>query len=138
MSTVTPDDRESPLIADRTPGLRGACDPDARTWGRGMLESIADKWTILVVEALAHGTKRFTAVQAAVPGISHRMLTRTLRHLERDGMLTRTVYAEVPPRVDYELTALGQTLITPVDGFIRWAEEHRDIVDQKRQEFDAR
>ncbi|WP_363355794.1 winged helix-turn-helix transcriptional regulator [Microbacterium sp. LMI12-1-1.1] len=103
-----------------------------------MLESVADKWTILVIEALAEDTKRFTAIETAVPGISHRMLTRTLRNLERDGMLTRTVYAEVPPRVDYALTSLGRTLIEPVDAFIRWAEQHRHIIDENRGAFDAR
>jgi DNA-binding HxlR family transcriptional regulator len=119
-------------------GLRRTCEPDARAWVRDMLESTADKWTILVIEALSGGTLRFTALQAEVAGISHRMLTRTLRSLERNGMITRTAYAEVPPRVDYALTPLGRTLIEPVDAFIHWAEEHRSVIDDNRVRFDAR
>lgn len=119
-------------------GLTGACVEDSRLWVRAMLESITDKWTILVVEALATQTLRFSALETAVTGISHRMLTRTLRRLERDGMVTRTAYPEVPPRVEYALTPLGRTLIDPVDVFIRWAEQNRAAINDNRQVFDER
>ncbi len=104
---------------------------------RDILERVADKWSMLVIGALADGPRRFTAIQAAIPGISHRMLTRTLRTLHRDGMITRTAYAEVPPRVDYELTALGRTLTAPVDAFVGWVNEHRGEIEHNRETFDA-
>lgn len=113
-----------------------ACDADTGAWVRELLDRVFDKWTILVVEALTGRTLRFTALQAAVPGISHRMLTRTLRNLQRDGMVVRTAYAEVPPRVDYALTPLGETLIDPVNAFIHWAEQHRGAIQDRRDRFD--
>lgn len=80
---------------------------------RGILDRIGDKWTLLVVATLDGKRMRFTELQTRIPGISQRMLTRTLRHLERDGLASRTVHAEVPPRVEYELTEMGRTLISP-------------------------
>jgi DNA-binding HxlR family transcriptional regulator len=122
-----------PVVA----GIGNACSDDSRDWVRGMIERIADKWTILVIEALAHGTLRFTALQAAVPGISHRMLTLTLKNLRRNGLVSRTAYAEVPPRVDYALTPLGRTLIEPVNILIAWANTHRSDIDTHRSHFDT-
>ena len=87
---------------------------------------------MLVTSTTNEGTTRMTSIGIILGS------TRTLRNLERDGMLTRTVYAEVPPRVDYALTSLGRTLIEPVDAFIRWAEQHRHIIDENRGAFDAR
>lgn len=111
--------------------------PSTRALVRDILERVADKWTMLVIRRLGDGPQRFTAIQASIPGISHRMLTRTLRALERDGMVTRTVYAQVPPRVDYELTGLGATLSEPVLAFVGWVERHQDEVEANRAAFDA-
>ena len=102
-----------------------------------MLERVADKWTMLVIVALARGPLRFTRILEANPGISHRMLTKTLLALHRDGMVTRTAYAETPPRVDYELTHLGQTLIDPMSAFVEWAEQYGPQVHDNRAHFDA-
>ncbi|MEV3997870.1 helix-turn-helix domain-containing protein [Streptomyces halstedii] len=87
---------------------------------RGILDRIGDKWTLLVVATLDGERMRFTELQQRIPGISQRMLTRTVRHLERDGLLTRTVHPEVPPRVEYELTATGRTLIEPAVKLAQW------------------
>ena len=118
-----------------------SCGEDApastRSLVRDILERVADKWTMLVIQRLGGGPQRFTAIQDSIPGISHRMLTRTLRALERDGMVTRTVYAQVPPRVDYELTPLGATLTEPVLAFVAWVERHQDEVEANRAAFDA-
>lgn len=118
-----------------------ACGDDTprrtRALVRDILERVADKWTMLVIRRLEDGPQRFTTIQASIPGISHRMLARTLRALERDGMVTRTAYAQVPPRVDYELTEFGATLIEPVLAFVGWVERHQDEVETNRAAFDA-
>jgi len=111
--------------------------PGSRALVRDILDRVSDKWTLLVIRRLAAGPMRFTALQDAVAGISHRMLTRTLRALERDGMVTRTVYAQVPPRVDYALTPLGATLTEPVMAIVDWVERHGDEVESNRAAFDA-
>jgi DNA-binding HxlR family transcriptional regulator len=120
-------------------GLRGRdldCRPAVRTLAREVLTQIGDKWTTQVISALSHGPLRFGELEAAVPGISHRMLTRTVRSLERDGLLTRTVHAEVPPRVEYELTALGETLIVPIAGILDWVGVHQEEVAANREAFE--
>ncbi|GAA4254412.1 winged helix-turn-helix transcriptional regulator [Dactylosporangium darangshiense] len=99
-------------------------DDDLRAVLRGLLSTIGDKWTLAVVAALVDERRRFTDLQRRVDGISHRLLTKTLRDLERDGLVTRSVHAEVPPRVEYALTPLGRTLLGPVEGLARWVEEH--------------
>lgn len=104
---------------------------------RDMFDRIGDKWTLLVVGMLDSGPQRFTALRNAVPGISQRMLTRTLRHLERDGLVSRQVFAEVPPRVQYELTALGVTLLPPVIALAVWAVGHEDDIRSNRDVFDG-
>src|SRR6478735_9222266 len=91
---------------------------------RAILDQICNKWTLLIVATLDQGTLRFTDLHQQVPGISQRMLTLTLRHLERDGLVARTVYAEVPPRVEYTLTATGKSLIPPALALAGWAIEH--------------
>lgn len=91
---------------------------------RSVLSLIADKWTILVVGRLAQGTHRFSDLRACIGGISQKMLTQTLRALERDGLVKRTSYSEVPPRVEYMLTPLGRTLRTPLRAVASWSEEH--------------
>ncbi|GAA0898110.1 winged helix-turn-helix transcriptional regulator [Virgisporangium aurantiacum] len=107
-------------------------DDDLRLVLRGLLTTIGDKWTLVVVAALVDGAQRFTGIQRRVDGISHRMLTKTLRDLEHDGLVSREVHAEVPPRVEYALTPLGRTLLDPVDGLIRWVDEHGRTVLRNR------
>jgi DNA-binding HxlR family transcriptional regulator len=114
-----------------------ACTADTKSLVRDMLTRIGDKWTMLVVGTLASGPLRFSALQAEINGISHRMLTVTLRALERDGLVTRSVFAEVPPRVEYELTETGATLIEPLGAVISWAEGHQVHVAASRALFDA-
>ncbi len=125
--------------ADAGASLAGCGDADGtRALIRDILVRVSDKWTILVVQNLAAGPMRFTVLQGAVKGISHRMLTRTLRALERDGMVTRTAYAQVPPRVDYELTDLGRGLSQPVRALGDWAMRHQNDIEAARSRFDAR
>jgi DNA-binding HxlR family transcriptional regulator len=105
---------------------------------RQTLDRIGDRWTILVFGALADGSKRFTELARRIEGVSQKMLTQTLRGLERDGLVTRTVHAAVPPRVDYELTALGRTLSGPIAALEQWALDHMADVLAAREAYDAR
>ncbi|MCU1688314.1 MAG: transcriptional regulator, HxlR family [Jatrophihabitantaceae bacterium] len=105
---------------------------------RGILDRIGDKWTLLVVATLRGERQRFTELQQHIPGISQRMLTLTLRHLERDGLVGRTVFAEVPPRVEYELTPMGRTLIEPAVTLAEWAVEHNPDIEASHQAYDTR
>ena len=104
---------------------------------RDLLDRLADKWSLLVVELLGDGSRRFTELKREVDGISQRMLTRTLRQLERDGMVTRTVHPVVPPRVDYELTPLGASLLDAVEPLVAWTRAHRDTIAEARAAYDA-
>jgi len=101
-----------------------------------VLSRVGDKWTVLVVTTLGDGPKRFNEIRRALGSISQRMLTLTLRGLERDGLVTRTVYPTVPPRVDYELTKLGRSLLVPVTGLGSWAVQNRPQIQDARQRFD--
>jgi DNA-binding HxlR family transcriptional regulator len=101
-----------------------------------ILNRVGDKWSVMVVMLLGPGSKRFNEIRRAINGISQRMLTLTLRGLERDGLVTRTVTATIPPRVDYELTPLGQSLRCPIDALGEWAFAHRDEIDAARARFD--
>jgi DNA-binding HxlR family transcriptional regulator len=96
---------------------------------RRLLELIGDKWSPIVLYILGQGTKRYGELQRHLPDVSKKMLTQTLRALERDGLLTRKVYAEVPPRVDYELTPLGRVFLEPVTSLCAWAQAHRRDLD---------
>jgi DNA-binding HxlR family transcriptional regulator len=102
-----------------------------------ILARVGDKWTVLVVGVLGDGPKRFSAVRRALGSISQRMLTLTLRGLERDGLVTRTVFPTIPPRVDYELTKLGRSLLKPVNGLGLWARQNRATIEDARRRFDA-
>ncbi|MET7644124.1 helix-turn-helix domain-containing protein [Streptomyces sp. NPDC005426] len=104
---------------------------------RGILDRIGDKWTLLVVATLDGERMRFTELQQRIPGISQRMLTRTVRHLERDGLVSRTVFAEVPPRVEYELTATGRTLIEPAVKLAEWAVDNNPGIERSQSAYDA-
>ena len=102
-----------------------------------VLSRVGDKWTILVVSELGNGPRRFNEIRRALGSISQRMLTLTLRGLERDGLVTRTVFPTVPPRVDYELTRLGRSLLEPVSGIGLWARQNRAAIHEARTRFDA-
>jgi DNA-binding HxlR family transcriptional regulator len=104
---------------------------------REVLNRVGDKWSVYVVRLLGDGPKRFSELKRTIDGISQRMLTLTLRGLERDGLVTRTVFASVPPRVDYELTELGRTLLEPVRALASWAAENRQAIQQARDRFDT-
>jgi DNA-binding HxlR family transcriptional regulator len=101
-----------------------------------VLARVGDKWTVLVVSTLGAGPKRFNELRKALGSISQRMLTLTLRGLERDGLVTRTVYPTVPPRVDYELTKLGRSLLEPVSELGAWARKNRAAIADAREKFD--
>jgi len=114
-------------------------DPRVERLVNELIGRIADKWTLLVLELLEEkGTLRFTEIGRQVDGISQKMLTQTLRQMERDGLLTRTVHPVVPPRVDYALTPLGNSLSAAFCGVWVWAERHLDTVEAARATFDAR
>ena len=114
-------------------GVAEACRPIT-----DILTRVGDKWSVMVVMLLGNGTKRFNEMRRVIGGISQRMLTLTLRGLERDGLVTRTVFPTVPPRVDYALTDLGRSLLTPISALGAWAYGHRDAIDAARLAFDAR
>lgn len=101
-----------------------------------VLARVGDKWSILVVNRLGKQTMRFNELRRDIGGISQRMLTLTLRGLERDGLITRTVFPTVPPRVDYALTALGRSLLKPVNGLSDWALANKTKLAEARREFD--
>jgi DNA-binding HxlR family transcriptional regulator len=101
---------------------------------RRLLDRIGDRWTVLIVVTLDDGPQRFGALAARVGGISQKMLTQTLRSLERDGFVTRTVYPEIPPRVEYDLTPLGRSLLQPLRALEEWAVANMsEVVDHQRE-----
>jgi DNA-binding HxlR family transcriptional regulator len=102
-----------------------------------ILDRVGDKWTVLVVGFLADGPMRFNALQRAVEGVSHRMLTLTLRGLERDGLVKRTAFGTVPPRVEYELTELGYSLKPALEMLAGWVSRNKGAVEAARRAFDA-
>ena len=102
-----------------------------------VLSRVGDKWSVLVVSTLGGGPMRFNEIRRGLGSISQRMLTLTLRGLERDGLVKRTVFPTVPPRVDYELTALGCSLLKPVNDLSDWAQRNRALMEQARQRFDG-
>ncbi|HEY6205441.1 MAG TPA: helix-turn-helix domain-containing protein [Chthoniobacterales bacterium] len=105
---------------------------------RLVLERIADKWTALIIQILSKGTMRYSALQQQIGGISQKMLTQTLRSLERDGLVQRKVYPVVPPRVEYSLTRLGRTLIEPLRALCRWSEKHLPELQANRARAKAK
>jgi len=130
--------------APGTPGMPGAPRTPAKPWNvydpdcptRRVLDRIADKWTVLVVGVLAEGTLRFGQLRREVTGISQKVLTETLRDLERDGIVSRKVYASVPPRVEYSLTPLGRSLTGLLDSVRSWAETHIEAVLESQKAYD--
>lgn len=105
---------------------------------RQILDRIADKWSLLVIALLDQRSLRFTELRRAIDGISQRMLARTLRHLERDGLVSRTVHPVVPPRVDYELTPLGASLHHTIRALVTWTEQHQNDIATARSAYDVR
>jgi DNA-binding HxlR family transcriptional regulator len=102
-----------------------------------LLSRIGDKWTALVVQTLGDGPKRFNELRREIPSVSQRMLTLTLRNLERDGLVSRTVTPTIPPRVDYELTELGHSLQKPICGLVTWAMDNVETIHSAQARFDA-
>nr|WP_197981571.1 MULTISPECIES: helix-turn-helix domain-containing protein [unclassified Frigoribacterium] len=142
MVTIDPATRELSESTSETSGLDASSyelDPyQAGCPTRRVLDRIGDRWTVLVVGTLDDGPRRFSEIRRVVDGISQKMLTQTLRGLERDGLVSRTVYAEVPPRVEYELTEAGQTLRAPLKALERWSIEHFGDVSDSQREYDSR
>jgi DNA-binding HxlR family transcriptional regulator len=116
----------------RANGHTGGCE------AREILALVGDKWSVYVVAVLSQGARRFSELRRTIDGISQRMLTLTLRGLERDGLVTRTVHPTVPPSVEYALTPLGRTLIPPIMWLVEWAEKNRARIRQAREKFDRR
>jgi DNA-binding HxlR family transcriptional regulator len=113
-------------------------DPKVEALVREIIERVADKWTMLVLEVLEeHRVVRFTRLGELVGGISQKMLTKTVRQMERDGLVTRTVHPVIPPRVEYELTELGRSLSEAFCGVWVWVEEHLDEIERARKAFEA-
>jgi DNA-binding HxlR family transcriptional regulator len=102
-----------------------------------LLSRIGDKWTVLVVTSLGGGSRRFNELRREIPSVSQRMLTLTLRNLERDGLVSRTVTPTIPPRVDYELTDMGHSLLKPVTALADWALQHVEQIHAAQSRFDA-
>ncbi|AQA15047.1 transcriptional regulator [Streptomyces sp. SID8361] len=123
----------------------GTDDDQARQWDtregcevRQILDRVADKWSLLVIALLDRRTLRFTELRREIDGVSQRMLTVTLRQLERDGLVHRTVHPVVPPRVDYRLTPMGATLHHTIQALVAWTEDHQDKIAAARAEYDQR
>lgn len=116
--------------------MKDPANPVCRTIS-GLLQRIGDKWTVLVVTTLSSGSKRFNELRREIPTVSQRMLTLTLRNLERDGLVSRTVTPTIPPRVDYELTELGHSLVGPLHGIEVWALEHVSDIHDAQARFDV-
>jgi DNA-binding HxlR family transcriptional regulator len=136
MVTTSRDERFQ-RVAARMPGApESLCDGETHEMVKEMLALVSDRWTLSVIAALNGGPQRFSAIQALVDGVSHRMLSKTLRCLLRDGMVTRTAYAEMPPRVEYELTPLGMKLVALVSGLVDWTQSHGHDVRANREKFD--
>jgi DNA-binding HxlR family transcriptional regulator len=113
-------------------------DPKVESLVREIIERIADKWTMLVLEVLEeHGVVRFTRLSELVGGISQKMLTKTVRQMERDGLVTRTIHPVIPPRVEYQLTPLGRSLGEAFCGVWIWAETHGEEIERAREVFDG-
>ena len=129
-TAVTPEHTD--VTDPRDQHLPGDC-----TAVSSILSRIGDKWSVLVIMLLANGPRRFNEIKRMVGGISQRMLTLTLRGLERDGLVTRTVFPTIPPRVDYELTELGRSLRGPVENLGSWAFENLPQIQTAREKFDS-
>ena len=123
----------------RSPERYDQIDPRVEALVNEVIAQVADKWTMLLIEVLHdHGEQRFTRIAEKVPGISQKMLTQTLRQMERNGLVVRTIYPVVPPRVEYRLTDLGVALGEAFCGVWTWAEDNLDAVEMARRDFDEK
>jgi DNA-binding HxlR family transcriptional regulator len=128
-----------PMPAARPHAAFPEMDPRVEALVTDVIGRVADKWTMLILETLTEqGALRFTQIGKAVPGISQKMLTQTLRQMERDGLVTRTIHPVIPPRVEYRLTDLGDTLAEAFCGVWIWAATHLERIEAARAAFDAR
>ncbi|MFB6419735.1 MULTISPECIES: winged helix-turn-helix transcriptional regulator [Bradyrhizobium] len=137
---LKPENTDLPASPRPNPGSDARPDPNHADC-RGVasvLSRVGDKWSVFVIMMLGGGPKRFNELKRMINGISQRMLTLTLRGLERDGLVTRTIFPTIPPRVDYELTDLGRGLSQPVEALGRWAMEHLGQIEAARTRFDQR
>ncbi len=136
MVTIAPPRLIDQLRAKRAAAYEGDLfDPDCPT--RLVLDRIGDKWTVLVVLLLSDGPMRFTDLRGHLGRVAPKVLTQTLRRMERDGLVTREIFAEVPPRVVYSLTPMGESLIKPITAISDWAEEHLPAITTSQQQYDA-
>lgn len=119
-------------VARTVTGDVGACPV------RSILDKVGDKWTMLLIMTLSGGPLRFNELKRRVPDISQKMLTQTLRDLQRDGLVSREVFPTVPPSVEYRLTALGESVIAPFGALLTWANDHQSAITASREAFDAR
>ncbi len=126
---------DEPCLAGQAPDATGA---PSECQARGVLQRVGDKWSVQVIDLLGQETKRFTELHRSIDGITARMLTVTLRGLERDGIVTRTIHAVIPPRVDYALTPMGRTLLDPIGQLITWADSHLPEIEAARAAYDAK
>ncbi len=132
---TTPPRQNDPSVAC-SDAMYAEVDPRVEALVREIIERVADKWTMLILESLEeHGCLRFTRLAEVVGDISQKMLTKTVRQMERDGLVKRTVYPVIPPRVEYELTPLGRSLGAAFCGVWTWAEAHRDEIARAREAF---
>src|ERR1700737_3625630 len=142
MSDCPPTAQEGTFLKPEHPGVpvlapNAHLESDCRG-AASVLARVGDKWSVFVIMLLGDGPRRFNEIKRMVGGISQRMLTLTLRGLERDGLITRTVFPTIPPRVDYELTDLGRGLWQPVEALGTWANEHLTQIEDARARFDRR
>lgn len=125
-----------PSHSDLPTPTGGDHDPSTCVVVREILDRVGDKWSVLVISLLGDRGHRFSELRRAIDGISQRMLTLTLRQLERDGLVSRTVHATVPPRVDYALTPLGESVLEPIMALTRWAAQHGTDIAEARGHYD--
>ncbi|CAN5464673.1 helix-turn-helix domain-containing protein [soil metagenome] len=116
--------------------LREQCNSESAQEVKRVLSRVGDKWSLLVISLLGHRAMRFNEIRREIDEISQRMLTLTLRNLERDGLVTRTVYPTVPPKVEYELTLLGHTLLETIQSLVNWTVSHLDDIARAREAYD--
>ena len=116
----------------------GQADESPACHAREVLQRVGDKWSVYVIDLLGQGTRRFTELHRAIDGITARMLTVTLRGLERDGIVTRTIHPVIPPRVEYALTPMGRTLLDTIGQLVAWADSHLPEIEAARAAYDEK
>ena len=134
MHSTTPDEMRDAVIA--WPAAAARADGFEGCPVRGILDKLGDKWSMLIVLELSSGKLRFSELRRRIPDISQKMLTQTLRDLQRDGLVARQVFATVPPSVEYRLTPLGQSLLEPFGHLVVWANSNNDAIFAARSQFD--